>query len=172
MGTNVIWRCKECNRGDVHAGNCSTRFTEGDFISQRQETLRHVVSARKANVCSDCYWTTGHSSTCPQLHQVPQEPSQSAPDLLQEAAALIKQRGVERDAEGGERSMKRTVDSFNAMTGHKLTEEDGWLFMMMLKLSRSRSGKIQPDDYKDLISYSALLGECALKGQDEPRPPS
>jgi len=87
----------------------------------------------------------------------------TASELLQESAALIKQRGVERDAEGGERSMKRTVDSFNAMTGHKLTEEDGWLFMMMLKLSRSRAGKIQPDDYKDLISYSALLSECVLK---------
>lgn len=164
MGTNMLG-CRLCKNVQWHKRHCPFNIPSygGDTPvkeEQRIDIVRNVDSDRKATVCSYCHWTTGHSYRCP---QVPQEPSNSASDLLQEAAALIKQRGVERDAEDGERSMKRTVESFNSMTDHKLTEEDGWLFMMMLKLSRSRAGKTQPDDYKDLISYSALLGECALK---------
>lgn len=153
---SFLLACRKCGNRQFHTFHCEYGSYDTRFSlvtdEHRNGVFSHVDSARKEKASK----TTIVAS-----------------ELLQESAALIKQRGVERDAEGGERSMKRTVESFNAMTGHKLTEEDGWLFMMMLKLSRSRAGKTQPDDYKDLISYSALLSECALKGKvDEPRLPS
>ena len=38
----------------------------------------------------------------------------------------------------GERSMASTVKAFNALTGHNLTESEGWEFMVLLKLVRGR----------------------------------
>jgi len=84
-------------------------------------------------------------------------------DLLEDAARTIKQRGKTRDGSGSERSMARTVAAFNAMTGHYLTEEEGWLFMRYLKDSRSRKGEFNIDDYEDGIAYAALQAECAIR---------
>ena len=86
----------------------------------------------------------------------------SAGGLLQEAAVLIGQRGASRDGSGNERSMARTVSTFNTMTGHNLTEEDGWLFMRYLKDARSRNGEFNRDDYEDGIAYAALQAEAAI----------
>jgi len=87
----------------------------------------------------------------------------SAAGLLHKAAALIGDRGAERDHEDGERSMARCVSAFNAMTGHKLSEEDGWLFMQYLKQARAKGGAFKQDDYEDNIAYAALQAECAIK---------
>ena len=60
--------------------------------------------------------------------------------------------------------MGRTVAAFNALTGHNLSERDGWLFMGVLKMARAcctPSGR--PDDYVDLSSYGALAGEAAAR---------
>jgi len=83
-----------------------------------------------------------------------------APDFLTNAAELMESRGKERDNEG-ERSMARCVAAFNAMTGHNLTEEDGWLFMVYLKHSRARGGSFKLDDYEDAVAYEALAAEAA-----------
>lgn len=80
--------------------------------------------------------------------------------ILKKAAELIEQRGKDRDLDG-ERSMARTVAAFNAMTGHALTETDGWMFMVYLKHSRSRAGRFVADDYHDAVSYEALRAESA-----------
>lgn len=90
----------------------------------------------------------------------------SATDLLLSASELIKSRGTERDKPNGERSMKRCVEAYNAMTGHNLTEVDGWLFMQYLKHARSREGAFRRDDYEDDIAYSALKAEAAINGRD------
>lgn len=84
-----------------------------------------------------------------------------APKLLDDAAQALRDRAVTRDAEGGERSMARTVAIFNAMTGQNLTELEGWRFMISLKLARSMQGQAHLDDYVDLAGYAALAGECA-----------
>lgn len=91
-----------------------------------------------------------------------------APDILKSAAAIIEQRGSERDQPGGERSMARTIATFNALTGHALTERDGWAFMVALKLARAYASPTGvPDDYKDGAAYMALAGEWAYVAADE-----
>lgn len=85
-----------------------------------------------------------------------------APDICNKAAELMADRGKERDQEGGERSMARCVHTFNAMTGHALSVEDGWLFMVYLKHARMRGGNFKMDDYEDAVAYEALMAEEAL----------
>lgn len=97
------------------------------------------------------------------VDDTPKPEPDSAGGLLIEAARLIGERGKQRDAEGSERSMKRTVETFNAMTNHGLTEEEGWMFMRYLKDSRSRAGEFNRDDYEDGVAYAALQAESAIK---------
>ncbi len=83
-----------------------------------------------------------------------------AQKFLEEGTAALAQRAEQRDSEKGERSMKATVKAFNKVTGHKLSESDGWTFMILLKIVRGRKGKFHKDDYIDMASYAGLLGEC------------
>jgi Domain of unknown function (DUF6378) len=85
--------------------------------------------------------------------------------ILKEASLTLVQRGIERDAPQGERSMAQTVDIFKAITGIELTERQGWTFMVALKIARSTRGKPNPDHFIDLAGYAALLGESALEGR-------
>ena len=80
--------------------------------------------------------------------------------MLNKAAAAIGDRASERDQES-ERSMATCVSAFNAMYGHSLSETEGWMFMVMLKMSRAKQGSYQEDDYVDMAAYSALAGESA-----------
>lgn len=82
-----------------------------------------------------------------------------APALLKQAATEMENRAIQRDTPGGERSMERAVEAFNSLSKTKLTSEDGWLFMVCLKLARSVNGKFREDDYVDAAAYCALLGE-------------
>lgn len=86
---------------------------------------------------------------------------ESAGDLLGHAAAAIKQRAAQRDMPSGERSMARTVAMFGALTGKQLTETEGWLFMVALKMARATAGAHNIDDYVDMAAYAALAGEAA-----------
>lgn len=83
-----------------------------------------------------------------------------APDILKEASRILDERGKLRDSPDGERSMGRAISTFNALTDKDLTELDGWVFMIILKLSRAQSGKAHLDDYQDIAGYSALACEC------------
>jgi hypothetical protein len=85
----------------------------------------------------------------------------SAVGLLNEAAATIGARAAERDVDS-ERSMAKCVAAFNVMFGKDITEEQGWRFMELLKMSRSTVGK-KRDDYLDGAAYCALAGETANK---------
>lgn len=90
-----------------------------------------------------------------------------ANEILETASGVLKERAVQRDCiETGERSMASTVKTFNSLTGHNLTEADGWQFMIILKLVRGKQGLPRADDYVDLSSYGALLGECKLAGEE------
>jgi hypothetical protein len=88
-------------------------------------------------------------------------PQLSAPEILRHTADHIAQRAASRDLPQGERSMSRAVAAFNALTGHKVSERDGWLFMVALKASRATAGAHNADDYQDMAAYAALAGECA-----------
>lgn len=88
----------------------------------------------------------------------------TAHNLLQEAAKAVLDRAAERDVEQ-ERSMGRCVEAFNALTGHELTERDGWLFMAVLKAARATATPTgRKDDYVDGAAYFGLAGESVLRG--------
>lgn len=85
---------------------------------------------------------------------------------LDTAKEMLKQRGKEYDSNGDERSMKATVEAFNAVTEGDMSEEEGWLFMLLLKQVRQfTKPKFHEDSAIDSIAYNALLAEC-LAGKD------
>lgn len=86
-----------------------------------------------------------------------------AHEFLLTASSALEDRAKLRDSEGGERSMARTVAAFNAARCQNLSEEDGWAFMVLLKLVRSSQGKFHADDYVDGAAYFGLLGESSQK---------
>ncbi|QDP66962.1 MAG: hypothetical protein Unbinned3138contig1000_4 [Prokaryotic dsDNA virus sp.] len=94
-----------------------------------------------------------------------------ADEILTQAAAELADRAKTYDAPEGERSMGKTVAAFNAITGHSLTEQQGWQFMEILKIVRSNQGAFRADSFTDAAAYAALAGECAGRGltsDDEP----
>ena len=85
-----------------------------------------------------------------------------AVQILNEAMAAMAERGQSYDTNGDgvERSMGKVVDMFNTLTGHELTEEQGWDFMILLKLVRASQG-YKADNYVDGSAYFSLAGEAA-----------
>lgn len=94
--------------------------------------------------------------------KVPKTPD-SAVESLRKAAIAIEDRAAQRDAPEGERSMERTVNTFNALTGLALSEREGWIFMTVLKLTHAQTSAnnstLNPDDYIDGAAYLALALE-------------
>ncbi len=90
----------------------------------------------------------------------------AAVDILISAADEIAARADQLDRENGERSMARAVTTFNALTGHSLSQRDGWVFMVVLKLSRSQNGRPIIDDYLNGAAYMALAGESIDDSED------
>ena len=91
----------------------------------------------------------------------------SAIEFLERAADLMLERGQEYDSPEGERSMGRTVAAFNVITGNILSEHEGWLFMLLLKLSRqAQTPYWHQDSSEDAIAYAALMAE-AWQNEDE-----
>ena len=86
----------------------------------------------------------------------------NAQDFLELAGSAMGDRAKDRDT-AEERSMRRTVDAFNALYGTNLTETQGWGFMVLLKLVRGSQGNFRMDDFTDAVAYTALLSECELQ---------
>ena len=84
-----------------------------------------------------------------------------ATEILNSAAGHMKERAATYDKRG-ERSIEKTVDMFNTLTGHSLTSEQGWLFMTCLKMVRAQQGEFRADSYEDGAAYFALAGESAF----------
>lgn len=88
----------------------------------------------------------------------------SAIAILEQAADTMRERAAQRDKPEGERSMASTVAAFNALTGHNLSERDGWFFMVVLKMARACATPAgRPDDYIDISAYGGLAGESVMK---------
>lgn len=83
--------------------------------------------------------------------------------ILDAAAQHMRDRAIAYDQPEGERSMGRVVAAFNAITGHSLTESEGWQFMSILKNVRAFAGS-EPhrDSLEDNVAYAALMAEAAL----------
>lgn len=107
--------------------------------------------------------TPRQAPQCPPPFTPPRPyPHITANKIIEKQMEVLQQRGKERDcAETGERSMLHTVKIFESITGIKLTEHQGWTFMMALKLARMQANNQNPDDYLDLANYAALTGESA-----------
>lgn len=91
----------------------------------------------------------------------------TAPEILQAAIAEMADRAATYDKPEGERSMAATVEAFKAVTGHDLTETQGWLFMALLKAVRSQQGAYRADSYVDGAAYFGLAGEAAAREETE-----
>lgn len=100
----------------------------------------------------------------PQPHtKQPKTTPETAADFLRKALNTLTDRANSRDTPSGERSMRLTVALYQTLTGQQLSEREGWLFMICLKLARGQQGaakgKVNLDDYIDLAGYAALIGE-------------
>ena len=94
-------------------------------------------------------------------------PTSDAREFLLDAVAVMEERAEQYDSEGGERSMSKTIEAFNAVTGHTLIESDGWLIMLLLKQVRQWSKETyHHDSALDAVAYSALLAESLKKEKE------
>ena len=89
-----------------------------------------------------------------------------AANILTAALGHMRDRAATYDKPEGERSMGATVDAFLAVTGVSMTEEQGWLFMALLKAVRSQQGAYRADSYEDGAAYFALAGESAVRDRN------
>lgn len=83
----------------------------------------------------------------------------NAVQILNKGVTCIGDRAATRDQDQ-ERSMAKCVKIFNAYSGTNLSEKDGWMFMVCLKMAREAQGGFNIDDYIDGAAYFALAGEC------------
>ena len=158
---NVEYRngdIKQVLAGDIYSNEWTHTDIGGDIVA-------YYVMPTEDNSKPEAYPYEELNSNFKKLvEQAPE--AATATDILQEATECLTARAVERDREGGERSMRAAVEAFNALTGHKLTEADGWLAMVCLKAARAEGGKFRLDDYIDGAAYFALYGEAASKQND------
>lgn len=87
--------------------------------------------------------------------------------VLRRGAQHLEDRAAVYDKRG-ERSIGATVAAFSAITGVQMTEEQGWLFMTLLKAVRSQQGQFKQDNYEDGAAYFALMCESAARDRTEP----
>ena len=92
-------------------------------------------------------------------------PDPKASELLGRAARHMHERAATYDTLDGERSMGKAVTAFNAITGHTLSESEGWLLLQVLKDVRlfTRS-EYHADIAEDCIAYAALKAEAKSQG--------
>jgi len=88
----------------------------------------------------------------------------SADKLLADAAQIMQERAKQYDSPTGERSMGKAVAAFNAVTGNKMTEAEGWLLLQLLKDVRQWTTPqvAHVDSLQDCIAYAALKAECII----------
>ncbi|PHR85954.1 MAG: hypothetical protein COA78_38550 [Blastopirellula sp.] len=87
----------------------------------------------------------------------------AANDFLAKAKSEMEDRASFYDKPQGERSMGATVEMFNTLIGGSITEEQGWKFLLCLKLVRSEQGDFRADNFVDGAAYFGLAGETAGK---------
>jgi hypothetical protein len=110
-----------------------------------------------------CLNGRGQSGYCEEHSPKQETASPTAPEILRTAIGHMEERAATYDQPQGERSMGKTVQMFNTLTEHGLTEEQGWLFMACLKMVRAQAGRYRADSYEDGAAYFALAGESAAQ---------
>ena len=87
----------------------------------------------------------------------------TAADFLRAGLKHMEDRARTHDTPNGERSIPKTVAAFNIICDSEMTDEEGWMFMGLLKKVRSVQGEFNADNYEDEASFSGLRGECAAR---------
>lgn len=121
--------------------------TAGFTALTKWNSLKHVINH------FDKVWVNP-TSTKPK-----EVTAKDASTLCLRASELLTERGKQYDGSSKERSMASTVAAFNAVYGTNLTEQQGWHFMVILKMVRQRAGG-HIDSAEDLIAYASLAAEC------------
>jgi len=104
-------------------------------------------------------WQEKEKAKTEQLHD--------AFNILVEAGKHLGERALTYDNIAGERSMATTVAMFNELVNANMTEEEGWMFMAILKMVRSQQGRFKADNYEDGAAYFALACEAASKARNQ-----
>ena len=141
--TDNITITAEDKDGDIGVGNIPSYLLVEPYECNQMEDTNSVVKA---------------SDTM----NISKAPSPAA-YILQVAQEALQERADSRDTPQGERAMPQAVAAFNALYGTSITEEQGNMFMVMLKAARSTNGRYKEDDYVDGAAYFALAGEEASK---------
>jgi len=127
-----------------HAISLAYLYTNNQVVWIDEDVLRFLV----------------HTNQVKETTKIPCKSAESkdASELCLKASELLAERGKQYDGSGKERSMASTVAAFNAVYGTNLTEQQGWHFMILLKMARQRAGG-HIDSAEDLIAYAALAAE-------------
>ena len=133
-----------------------------DLLEFYQKEQKQVEKDRRVNLQSPEFLEAVKSADTVKPKPAKQE-KVTAEEMASELAAIMQERAKLRDAAQGERSMGKTVKLFNALYDLNLTEEQGWCFMVLLKLVRASQGKFHLDDYQDQACYSLLQAESAKR---------
>ena len=89
-----------------------------------------------------------------------------ADEFLRKGISEMDARKSTYDAPNGERSMGKAVDMYNTLTRGNMSEQEGWLFMALLKMVRSQQGKFKEDNFIDGAAYFGLAGETAHRTEN------
>lgn len=131
-------------------------FIELPEIEQSVMRLKELADKQEAREQANQRFAEHAESVTP-------PPNTTAASILEAGLGHMKDRATTYDSPEGERSMGATVEAFEAITGHSLTEEQGWLFMVLLKAVRSQQGNKKLDNYEDGAAYFGLAGEAAMR---------
>lgn len=148
--------------GDVYDTSIA-HFLE--YFELKTETIDELCDRKNQELKDDM--STIYDQTEPKSQEVECD-TPKAVQILNEAVAIMAERGKSYDKSGGEaeRSMPKIVAMFNTLTGHTLTTEQGWDFMILLKLVRSSQG-YKHDNYIDGSAYFGLAGEAASEAAND-----
>jgi hypothetical protein len=88
-------------------------------------------------------------------------------EILEKADALI---CGDRDRTHGDafKQLSYVGRMWSNYLGVAVRAEQVAMCMVMMKLSRSKCGEYNPDDYIDLIGYAALAGELRAREEEPP----
>jgi hypothetical protein len=99
--------------------------------------------------------------------QQPKADSAQAAEMLTRSAELLVERGKRYDKADGTSSMDRAVAAFNEITGQNLSEADGWMLMLLLKLSRATAkAGYHADSYEDAAAFVGLMAVARSKREE------
>lgn len=137
-----------------------------DLLSELSEIMEHLNNEEKTENTTDGSTNSETPSeevcdVCGECHEetlILSTPQKLLLEGIKVFAERAKTRGVNE-----EDKMGHIVKTFSALTGVNMTEEQGNLFMVILKLVRSQSDQFNPDDYVDGVNYLAMAGASRAK---------